>query len=92
MSSFVDALENLTAQCKAQMRMSFLEIGSAIKMRLSQPMELLNKRRLRREATFTFEHECCETESEGENVSTQFLRKQKKQLIELQYLFERYSN
>ena len=86
MSSFLNALENLAAQGKAQMRMSFLEIETAIERRLSHVMGLLNERRSRREATFTFEDECCEADesSEGKDVSTQFLHMQKKQLIQLQ--------
>ena len=88
----MDALENLAAQSKAQMRMSFLEVETAIKSKLSHLMELLNERRSRREATFTFEDECCESESEGKDVSTQFLHMQKKQLIQLQEHFERYCN
>ena len=93
-SSFVNALENLAAQSKAQMRMSFLEIETAIESRLSHVRGLLNERRSRREATFTFEDECCEADesSEGKDVSTQFLQKQKKQLIQLQEHFERYCN
>ena len=92
-SSFVKALENLEAQSKAQMRMSFLEIETAIKSSLAHEMGLLNERRLRREATFTFEDECCEAdESEGKDVSTQFLHMRKKQLIQLQEHFERYRN
>ena len=93
-SSFVNALENLAAQSKAQMRMSFLEIETAIESRLSHVMGLLNKRRSRREATLTFEDECCEADesSEGKDVSRQFLQMQKKQLIQLQEHFERYCN
>ena len=91
-SSFVDALENLAAQSKAQMQMSFLEVETAIKSKLSHLMELLNERRSRREGTFTFEDECCEAESEGKDVSTQFLHMQKKQLFQLQEHFERYCN
>ena len=85
-SSFVKALESLAAQSKAQMRMSFLETETAIESRLSHVMGLLNERRSRREATFTFEVECCEADesSEGKDVSTQFLHMQKKQLIQLQ--------
>ena len=52
-SSFVNALESLAAQSRAQMRMSFLEIETAIESRLSHVMGLLNERRSRREATFT---------------------------------------
>ena len=79
----MDALENLAAQSKSQMRMSFLEVETAIRSELSHLMELLNERRSRRDATITFEHECCEAESELKNVSTQFEHMQKKQLIEL---------
>ena len=76
------------------MRMSFLEVETAIKSKLSHLMELLNERRSRREATFTFEDECCEADetSEGKDVSTQFLHMQKKQLIQLQEHFERCCN
>ena len=90
MSSFVNALENLGAQSKAQMQTSLLEIETAMKSKLSHLMEMLNERRSRREATFTFEDECCEAdESEGKDVSTQFLHMQKQQLIQLQEHFER---
>ena len=91
-SSFVVALENLAAQSKAQMRMSFLEVENAIKMKLAHLMELLNERRSRRKATFTSEDECCEADSVGKDVSTQFLHMQKKQLIQWQEHFERYDN
>ena len=91
-SSLVDALENLTAQSKAQMRMSFLEVETAKESKLSHLMELLNERRPRREATFTFEDECCEAESEGKDVSTQFPHIQKKQMIQLQEYFEIFCN
>ena len=93
-SSFVNALENLAAQSKDQMRMSFLEIETAVESRLSHVMGLLNERRSRREATFTFEDECCEADesSEGKDVFTQFLHMQKKQVIQLQEHFERYCN
>ena len=71
--------------------MSFLEIETAIESRLSHVMGLLNQRRSRREATFTFEDECCEAEeSEGKDESTQVLHMQKKLLIQLQEHFERY--
>ena len=94
LSFFVNALENLAAQSKAQMRMSFLEIETAIESRLSHVMGLLNERRSRRKATFTFEDECCEADdsSEEKDVSTQFLHLQKKQLIQLQEHSERYCN
>ena len=74
--------------------MSFLEIETAIESRLSYVMVLLNERRSRPEATFTFEDECCEADesSEGKDVSTQFLHMQKKQLIQVQEHFERYCN
>ena len=90
MSSFVDALETLAAQSKAQMRMSFLEVETAIKSKLSHLMERLNERRSRREATITFGDDCCEAKPEEKDVSTQFLQIQKRQLIELQDHFERY--
>ena len=86
----MSALKNFAAQSKAQMRMSFLGVETAIKTKLSHLIEVLNECRSRREATFTFEDECCEAESEGKDVSTQFLHMQKKQLIELQDHFDRY--
>ena len=83
MASFVNALETPAAQSKAQMRMSFLETETAIESSFSHLMGLLNERRSRRVATFTIEDECCEAdESEGKDVSTQFLHMQKKQLIQ----------
>ena len=79
-SSIEDALDNMTAQSKTQMRMSFL-VETAMKCKLSHLMELLNERRGRREATFTFEDECCEAESEGKEESTQIIHMRKKQLM-----------
>ena len=88
--SFVDALENLAAQSKSQVRMQFLEVEATIKSKLARILEVLNERRSKRDVSFDFEDGCHETESAEKDTSTQFLQMQKKQLISLQEHFERY--
>ena len=65
-SSFIDALENLDTQSKAQLKMNFLQIENAIKSELARILETLNQRRIN----------CVGFEAQEENSgnsSTQFL-------------------
>ena len=82
LSYFVDALEDLSTQIKAQMKKNFLQIQTAIKSRLARILETLNQRR----------SHCVGTEAGNYQRSTQFLEMQKNQLIDLQERFEWYCN
>ena len=90
--AFIDAVEGLATQSKAQMKLKFLEIETAIKSKLSRTLESLNERRCRNQREFEFEDHCFEDDDEEKDVSTQFLQMQKNQLIELQEHLGRYCN
>ena len=90
--SFIDAVEGLATQSKAQMKLKFLEIETAIKSRLTRTLESLNERRCRNQRVFEFEYQRFEDDNEEKDASTQFLQMQKNQLIELQEHLERYCN
>ena len=90
--SIIDAVEGLATQSKAQMKLKFLEIETAIKSKLTRTLESLNERRCRNQRVFDFEDHCFEDDNEEKDASTQFLQMQKEQLIELQEHLERYCN
>ena len=90
--SFIDAVEDLATQSKAQMKMKLLEVETTIKSELTQTLESLNERRYRNQRAFEFEDHCFEDDNEEKDDSTQFLKMQKTQLIELQEHLERYCN
>ena len=90
--SFIDAVEGLATQSKAQMKLKFLEVETAIKSKLTRTLESLNERRCRNQRGFEFEDHCFEDDNEEKDASTQFLQMQKNQLIELQEHLERYCN
>ena len=85
-SSFITALEGLATQSKAQMKLNFIEVETAIKTKLYAVLEQLNQRRNR--ASIFVDN--CIVEEEEKDLSTQFLQMQKNQLIDLQEHFERY--
>ena len=87
-SSFITALEGLATQSKAQMKLNFIEVETAIKKKLCAVLEQLNQRRNR---VSNFVDDCI-VEEEEKDLSTQFLQMQKNQLIDLQEHFERYCN
>ena len=90
--SFIDAVEGLATQSKAQMKMKFPEVETAIKSKLTRNLESLNERRYRNQRVFEFEDHCFEDDNEEKDASTQFSQMQKNQLIELQEHLERYCN
>ena len=90
-SSFITALEVLATQSKAQMKLNFIEVETAIKIKLCAILEQLNQRRNRAERVSNFVDDCI-VEEEEKDLSTQFLLMQKNQLIDLQEHFERYCN
>ena len=87
--SFIDAVEGLATQSKAQMKLKFREIETAIKSKLTRTLESLNERRCRNQRVFEFEDHCFEDDNEEKDTSTQFLQMQKNQLIVLQEHLER---
>ena len=90
-SSFITALEGLATQSKAQMKLNFIEVETAIKIKLCAKLEQLNQRRNRTERVSNFVDDCIEEEKE-KDLSKQFLQMQKDQLIDLQDHFERCCN
>ena len=90
--SSIDAFEGLATKSKAQMKLKFLEVETAIKSKLTRTLESLNERRCPNQRVFEFKDHCFEDDNEEKDDSTQFLRMQKNQLIELQDYLERYRN
>ena len=74
------------------MKLKILEIGTALKSKLTRTLESLNERRCRNQRVFEFGDHCFEDDNEEKDDSTQFLQMQKNQLIELQQHLERYCN
>ena len=89
-SPFLTALEGLATQSKAQMKLNFIEVETAIKIKLCATLEQLNQRRNPVEKLSIFVEDCIVEEEK--DTSTQFLQMQKNHLIDLQELFERFCN
>ena len=85
-SSFITALEGLATQSKAQMKLNFFEVETAIKIKLCAILEQLNQRRNQAERVSSFVDDCI-VEGEEKDLSTQFLQMQKNQLLDLQQHF-----
>ena len=90
-SSFITALEGLETHSKAQMKLNFIEVETAIKVKLCAILEQLNQRRNQAERVSSFANDCM-VEEKKKDLSTQLLQMQKNQLIDLQEHFERYCN
>ena len=90
-SSFITALKGLATQSKDQMKLNFIEVETAIKIKLCAVLEQLNQRRIRAERVSKFVDDSIVEEKE-KYLSTQFLQMQKNHLIDLQEVFERYCN
>ena len=80
--SFIDAVEGLATQSKAQMKMKFLEIEAAIKSKLTRTLEYLNEHSCLNQRVSEFKDHFFQDDNEEEDVPTQFLQMQKIQLIE----------
>ena len=89
--SFITALEGLATQSKTEVKLNFIEVETAIKIKLCAILEQLNQRRNQAERVSNFADDCM-VEEEEKDLSTQFLQMQKNQLIDLQEHFERYCN
>ena len=89
---FVSKLELLAEKSKLEMRTKFQDIEVAVNERLEKIFDQLNERGKNYSSNkFEYEDECIE-DSEEADMSTQFLRIQKNQLIDLKQRLERYVN
>ena len=89
---FVSKLELLAEQSKLEMRKKFQESEVAVNERMRKIFDQLNERGKNFSSNkFEYEDECIE-DSEETDMSTQFLRIQKNQLIDLKQHLERYIN
>ena len=93
-SCFISNLEGLATQGKAQMKLKFIEIEKAIKIKLSSVLEQLNQRHSQRKRVFEYDDddEFFHDTAEEKELSTQFLQMQKNQLFDLREHFEHYCN
>ena len=89
---FVSNLELLAEKSKLEMRTKFQDIEVAANERMNKFFDQLNERGKNYSSKqFEYEDECIEN-SEEADMSTQFLRIQKNQLIDLKQHLERYVN
>ena len=68
--SFVDAVEGLATQSKAQMKLKFLEKETTIKSKLTRTLETLNEHRCRNQRNLEFEDHCFEDDNEKKCFNT----------------------
>ena len=75
------------------MQLRFIEVETAIKIKLSSILQQFNQRHSQRERVIDYDNDKYFNDTaEEKELSTQFLQMQKNQLIDLQELFERYCN
>ena len=87
---FVSKLQLLAEKSKLEMRTKFQDIEVAVNERMKKIFDQLNERGKNYSSNkFEYEDECIE-DSEEADMSTQFLRIQKNQLIDLKHHLERY--
>ena len=83
----------MATQSKAQMKIRFIEVETAIKIKLTSILEQLNQRHSQRERVIDYDNdEYLNDSAEEKELSTQFFQMQKNQLIDLQEHFEHYCN
>ena len=78
--SFIDAVEGLAIQRKAQMKLKFLEIETTIKSKLTRTLEYLNERRFGNQRVFEFKDHCFDDDNEEKDASTQFFENAEKSI------------
>ena len=86
---FFTALEGLATQSKPELKLKFIEVKTAIKIKLCAILEQLNQRRNQAERVSNFVDDCIAEEDE-KDLSTQFLQMRKNHLNDLQEHFEHY--
>ena len=90
--AFVSSLELLAEKSKLQMRTKFQDIENTVNDRVKKIFDKLNATTLTKSLeVFDYEDECVE-DGDEDDMSTQFLRLQKNQLIDLKQHLERYVN
>ena len=83
----------MATQSKAQIKLRFSEVETAIKIKLSIILQQLNQRHSQRERVIDYDNdEYFNDTAEKKELSTQFLQMQKNHLIDLKEHFERYCN
>ena len=90
-SSFITALEGLAAQIGTQMKLNFIEVETAFKIKLSAILEQLNQRLNGAERVSNFVDDCIVERKKRIYLHNSF-QMQKNQIIDLQEHFERYYN
>ena len=81
----------MATQSKAQLKLRFIEVETAIKIKLSSILQQLNQRHSQRERLIDYDNdEYFNDTAKEKELSTQFLQMQKSQLIDLQEHFECY--
>ena len=65
-SSFITALDGLATHSKAQIKMKFIEVETAIKIKQCAILEQLNQRRNRAERLSNFVDDCIVEEEEND--------------------------
>ena len=90
-SSFITTLEGLATQMKAQMKLKFNEVETAIEIKLCAILGKLNQRRNQAKRVSNFVDDCI-VEEEKMDLTTQILQTQKNQVIDLQEHSERHCN
>ena len=73
-SFFITTLEGLAFQSKTQMKLNFIEVEIAIKIKLCAVLEQLNQRDNRAERLSNFADDCILEKEEEKDLSTQFLQ------------------
>ena len=92
-SSFISTLQGLETQSKAQMKLTVIEVETAIKIKHCSVLEQLNQRHSQRERVIVYDNdEYFNDTAEEMELSTRYLQRQKNQLIDLREHFERYCN
>ena len=92
-SYFISTFDGLATQSKAQMKIKFIVVETAIKIKLSSVLEQLNQRHSETERIIVFEDdEYFNDAADEKELSTQVLQMQKNQLIDLKEHFERLCN
>ena len=83
----------MATQSKAQIKLKFIEVETAIKVTLSSILEQPNQRHRQPERVIDYENaEYFSDTVEEKELSTEFLQMQKNQLSDMQEHFKRYCN
>ena len=88
-SSFFTALEGLATQSKDHMKLKLFEVETAFTIKVCKILQQL-KQRHNREETVTDFVDVCIVDSEEQNLSKQFLQRQRNQIFNSLEHFERY--